>query len=571
MKKHIYTKISYLTIFCLLFTFLSNTCIAEQSLCSCYVSGDSIYTIRQLLNYSINTNESKYLYKLPPNIKEWAIKYRQDFKYLDSISPDLNSNRYTDIYQSLLLLDRRIDIMANFSSELNYNEWMNGGSVYSQAEKEEKIAAHRAHLQERISFCKNLLQENSNKITNLYIDLFENCLKKNHGCLATYHDYGMLAHLNNNFEKSLDLLSGLMDKAEASGQLDHLDSEVYHNLGSVCMEALSYDKAIEYLSESIRQDPNNKAAYFDRALAYFETGDFKSAIQDYLASDKKVNISASDAPVSLEFTEALLSGLAHGAKEAAVDFVPSLCNSLHGLSKTLWATAQHPIESTKSFVSACHNMGECFVDYCKHVDQSTLDGYVRELKKLYDNYDQLSPGEKGKLIGHTIGKYGVDIFAGGATIKMISMHRNLKTANRICNLDAMTLSKRDKKVIIRAAAMHASEREAYLKSVTIQWGKQNKHIPGSHNFEIGKGIITLERAELESLVKEYVGTGQRLAGELGNGFYRERVEFGKVIGEYALDIEGQPTQYLQTTKGIISHAKNGTVHVWPSDPRAIIK
>ncbi|MBA3236861.1 MAG: hypothetical protein H0T62_00735 [Parachlamydiaceae bacterium] len=564
-------KLNFINIFILFFVFLFSSCLAEPSLCQCYIYGDPICEIRNLIIYYTVNNENKYLYKLPPSTKQWAYKYHQDFKSLYSVSPDPNSDRYPDVHRNILCLDRRIDIMGNFWSELYYHTGMNSGPGYSQSEKEEKIAAHMADLQGRIHFCKDFLQTSSIRITNLYIDLFENCIKKNHHCLATYHDYGMLAYLNNNFEKSMELLSMLMDQADATGKLDQLDSEVYHDLGSVCMEVMSYDKAIEYLSESIKQDPNNKSAYFDRALAYFETGDFELAIQDYLISDKKISISVSDAPIPPEFTQALLNGLAHGAHEAAIDFVPSLCNSVYGLSQTLWTTAQHPLQSTECFVSACYNMGECFVDYCKQVDNTTLNGYVSQLKELFKKYDQLSQEEKGKLIGHTIGKYGVDIFAGGATLKMISMHRNIKIANRICNLEAMALSKTDKKAIIRLALKHASERETYLKKITIHWGKQNKHIPGSHNFEIGKGIITLERNELEYIIKKYVGTGQRITGEVGTSVYKERIDFGKVIGKYALESTGQPTQYLSTTKGIITHAKNGEVHLWPSDPGAIIK
>jgi hypothetical protein len=68
----------------------------------------------------------------------------------------------------------------------------------------------------------------------------------------------MLAYQSNNFDKSLELFSTLMDEAQATVQLDKLDAKLYHNLGSVCIEVMAYDKAIDYLTESIRQDPTNK-------------------------------------------------------------------------------------------------------------------------------------------------------------------------------------------------------------------------------------------------------------------------------------------------------------------------
>src|SRR5207253_2661443 len=98
------------------------------------------------------------------------------------------------------------------------------------------------------------------------------------------------------------------------------------------------------------------------------------------------------------------------------------------------------------------------------------------------------------------------------------------------------------------------------------WDKQNKHIQGKHNFIVGGGRITLDPKDLEMLVKEHLGTGQRVTGELGMQGYKERINFGVIIGEYALKVEGQPIQYIPTSKGIITYAKDGTVHVYPTNP-----
>jgi hypothetical protein len=344
---------------------------------------------------------------------------------------------------------------------------------------------------------------------------------------------------------------------------------------------MAYDKAIKYLSDSIRLDPSNKETYFTRATAYFETGQFDLAINDYLISDKTMKVSRSKIP-SKDFTKALCKSLCKGAAESAVDFVPSLCSTTYGMGKTLWATAKAPVESTKAFSSACYEMGKCFVDYCKTVDSNTIDGYIDHLKDLYNQFDHLNDNEKGELIGHTIGKYGVEIFAGGLVIggtikggKVLvngtSAYRKLKNVNRACNLEAMTISSVNKEKIVAESLKHAAERENYFKNVKIHWDKQNKHIPGKHNFEQGKGIISIEQQKLEMLVKEHVGKGQRIFGEFGETGFVERVDFGTIIGQYAPGPNLDPTQYLPTTKGIIKYAKDGKVHVIPSDPNAIIK
>ena len=80
--------------------------------------------------------------------------------------------------------------------------------------------------------------------------------------------------------------------------------------------------------------------------------------------------------VSEGFILALIKSTCNGSKEAAIDFVPSLCNTAYGLGAALWAT--HPLninslENIKYFASACYEIGECIIDYCKTVDWNTLD------------------------------------------------------------------------------------------------------------------------------------------------------------------------------------------------------
>ncbi|MFI0436140.1 MAG: polymorphic toxin type 50 domain-containing protein, partial [Parachlamydiaceae bacterium] len=198
---------------------------------------------------------------------------------------------------------------------------------------------------------------------------------------------------------------------------------------------------------------------------------------------------------------------------------------------------------------------------------------------LYERFDQLSAKERGELFGHAIGKYGVDAVActltgavvikgSGYAVKGASAIRNLRKANRACILEEMAASKTNKKIISSSALKHAAERDNYFKNVRIHWDKQNKHIPGKHNFEVGRGTILIESNELELLIKQHAGKGQKVTGSLGEAGYKERVDFGKIIGEYAQEIKGEPTKYLKTSKGIITYAKDGSAHVYPTNPNA---
>lgn len=92
-----------------------------------------------------------------------------------------------------------------------------------------------------------------------------------------------------------------------------------------------------------------------------------------------------------------------------------------------------------------------------------------------------------------------------------------------------------------------------------------------YQIEEDRGRILIEKSELEDLAKKYAGKGQRVSGPILEANYKERVDFGKIIGEYALKEEGRPIKYFPTSKGIITYAKDGSMHVWPSDPGAVIK
>jgi hypothetical protein len=82
---------------------------------------------------------------------------------------------------------------------------------------------------------------------------------------------------------------------------------------------------------------------------------------------------------------------------------------------------------------------------------------------LYEKYNQLSAKEKGGLIGHAIGKYGVDIISGYVTGEGLLYFAKLKNANRVCNFESMMASPLDKVTIIGKAEQHHVESSNFLK------------------------------------------------------------------------------------------------------------
>jgi hypothetical protein len=97
-------------------------------------------------------------------------------------------------------------------------------------------------------------------------------------------------------------------------------------------------------------------------------------------------------------------------------------------------------------------------------------------------------------------------------------------------------------------------------SFKVNIGQQDKHIPGTNNYKqsITKGIKrSILDEDPQQLLDEFAGKGQKL------GMNKERVNFGRVIGQYYDDSTGK---YIDTTNGIIHYDGKGGAHIVPSRP-----
>ena len=94
---------------------------------------------------------------------------------------------------------------------------------------------------------------------------------------------------------------------------------------------------------------------------------------------------------------------------------------------------------------------------------------------------------------------------------------------------------------------------------TVHSGRQDKHIVGSNNYTSGRSTFSGTQKQAETLIKQHSGTGQPL------GPNKERVDFGKVIGNYVDDSSGKS---YPTTMGIIHYSKSGA-HIVPAKPKNI--
>jgi len=103
--------------------------------------------------------------------------------------------------------------------------------------------------------------------------------------------------------------------------------------------------------------------------------------------------------------------------------------------------------------------------------------------------------------------------------------------------------------------------KANPNQVKVNWGQQDKHIPGTDNYKQSvasgknRGIL---KEDPQKLLDERAGTGYKIPET-----NRERVDFGRVIGQYYDDIADK---YIDTTKGIIHYDSKGGAHIVPARP-----
>ena len=226
---------------------------------------------------------------------------------------------------------------------------------------------------------------------------------------------------------------------------------------------------------------------------------------------------------------------------------------------------QSPKEVMINFYNASYEMACLAAENLKKINWDTAEDYSYELKNFVVSFDKLSDAEKGRLCGHIMGKFGVDIFAGSTTVKGIATLKKLKNANKICNLEAMAASEADKKAIISAATLHVEERAKYFENVNYNFDAHNKHVLGHNDYDGIRSIWTHPQSERS--LKQHGGKGHPERGVAGTSGFKETVDFGETIGIWKS--EDRLTQ-LPTTRGSIHYGKKGG-HIVPIKPAHLLE
>jgi len=374
-----------------------------------------------------------------------------------------------------------------------------------------------------------------------FLKLYSKCLTK-HPHPKIYYERGMILFHQNKIFDSLEDIKKMIDWAEKHHREDLLNSDLYLQEGKTYVELGLYDKAVEELSKAIKIDPDNKEAYFERALAYFELGNFDLSLSDYLTSGIKPKPISEESDMFL-FSLSLTKGIIKGGVQGFFEFIPSLLSSIHGLGHGLWAFSNDPINVSVEFAKSAQ---ACISFINTHTLKENFKKLVPEIRELIEKWKDFDQRKRGEMIGHIIGKYGVDIFATVGIAKGIKAYRNLKRANSLMTLEALSLSKANKALIEAEALRKKALRQQMLKFIksgdlNILWDKQGKHIIGHKNYLKDNRSIFMNKNP-KKLIKKYAGKGIRDNNiSPGKPGYKEIVNFKEFIGYDLNPITGEKT------------------------------
>lgn len=363
--------------------FLNITLNAEN--CTCLDLNENKYIAKELSNALedciVNIPAIENLHGIPILIWGWAApsEYEQkreasDFYYFKVF----NSYSWVGISDLFAILSKDVD--QEYQRLSSYYEKKLATFCTRQRISESCIPYLESNLA-NIPFQKAtadiLIDQAESFFLERLSDSIEYC-KKRHDNPMTLYQSGCLNFATG---RSLEAIDDAIKFINLSEKVDEKEllSSMYFQLGESYNEILAFDEAIIALTRALEKNPNNKNAYFERAVSYFEKGDFDKALSDYIDSDihsKRVDTSLLD---KFTFATGISKGIINGSLISAQDFFPSLLSSTYGIGQALWAFGKDPVLASSEFVES---MISC-LDYLK--SNSKIEVVKKKLFQSFEN------------------------------------------------------------------------------------------------------------------------------------------------------------------------------------------
>jgi tetratricopeptide (TPR) repeat protein len=236
--------------------------------------------------------------------------------------------------------------------------------------------------------------------------------------------------------------------------------------GTFLNSMLLYDQAIDILTHALKLDPSRPEAYIERALAYFEINQLELAISDYETAKKLKTIPPFQRAIyipknKIKFATGLISGILEGSQQTFVGFVPSIFDSITGISHGLWAFASDPSEVSQEMINTAYMVGE-FIS--SHSTEECFQCVIPELKELSQTWNTLADKMRGHKIGYIVGKYGLDILIPAGMVKGVAKLKAIRRANTMLTLENCAASNAKQATILAEATKRSAARTALIES-----------------------------------------------------------------------------------------------------------
>lgn len=453
---------------------------------------------------------------------------------------DFNGVLY-DSYTDQVLRGTKWSFINGLAHEphANYDGTYSRQIRFAQKHEEEEINSIKSDLEipehER---CMDIINAASEEAENLLKSIFLYCLQRHQPEGIEFQ-----AIIESFLER--DLLQGIEHLKELIkiGEENHFNSEMMgkiHFLKGQCeSEGLLYAEAILSLTEAIAKAPYLKEAYIERAAAYFELGEINQCLEDFQQFASQIDQNLEGMPLSIsELSLGLAKGLPQGVYESG-----------KGILLFLTDFVTDPILTSTQMVQAISSLVQLA---CNKEWIIIKEALAPEICQVVQEWDSLSSSRKGELIGFALGKYGSDILAPGALVKiankssksaktLTAVCKNLRTAEKTLALESIAQLENGEKIIGVMQVKFASRAE--------ELGFTAKEIAQLKKFGTMEGEFS---SITKNIPKNTIFTEHALQRAVERGVTREAIfnaiESPLKVDPIKFDSMGRPSQRFMGKK-----------------------
>ena len=258
--------------------------------------------------------------------------------------------------------------------------------------------------------------------------------------------------------------------------------------GERALKDTHYNNAIENFGKALEVNPNNHNIYLDRAYAYLQDGQFDHSLNDYnvYTEQKNVNLEKSTTLIDcVDFSMGVTTGITKGAVESGKQLIAFAAGAI-----------AHPAKTYVGFVDSIQMIS----DLAKDNEWKTLSEImIPEVRALINEWEVLSPKEKGEKSGYIIGKYGADILIPVAAAKAIS--QGMKGAKELAVI-AKNLQNAEKVIVLEALAETGGRSGTFAETV-YAWKTAEQILPHSSGIlkRIKETSSILTKTDILNIIK----------------------------------------------------------------------